>query len=373
MINGANKYGYDKAALPDRVKWVRERHDLILSFADDPVSNAGWRDADCPFQFLAFCLEYAQWAKEGDAFVSHLPVGMDGSCNGLQNFSAMLRDEVGGKATNLIPGELPNDIYQMVADVTTRRLVAANDDPEHDFKQKWLKHKINRKLVKRSVMTLPYGSTRFSCSEFIVQDYLKAGLADDVFEKQEYAKASRYLAGFVWDSIGDVVVKAREAMSWLQLQARLKIKSGEQVIKWIAPSGFPVVQDYREQNQYRIRTRLCGNAFIRMNVETSKPDINRHKNGIAPNFIHSCDAAHLTLVTIEAAERGLDLAMIHDDYGTHAADAHTLFTLIRSVFVRMYQEHSPLEEFDAYPDSEKPPECGTLNLEAVKSSLYFFS
>jgi DNA-directed RNA polymerase len=141
----------------------------------------------------------------------------------------------------------------------------------------------------------------------------------------------------------------------------------------VTPTGFPVVQDYREQDQYRIRTRLAGNAFIRLNVDNNKPDLNRHKNGIAPNFIHSYDAAHLQLVTVAAAAQGLDLAMIHDDYGTHAADAHTLFTLIRSEFVRMYQEHAPLDEFNAYPGSEAPPAAGALDIEVVKSSLYFFS
>ena len=39
---------------------------------------------------------------------------MDGSCNGLQNFSAMLRDEVGGKAVNLIPSDKPQDVYMEV-------------------------------------------------------------------------------------------------------------------------------------------------------------------------------------------------------------------------------------------------------------------
>jgi DNA-directed RNA polymerase len=38
-----------------------------------------------------------------EEFVSHLPVAFDGSCNGLQNYSMMLRDEVGGAATNLVP------------------------------------------------------------------------------------------------------------------------------------------------------------------------------------------------------------------------------------------------------------------------------
>lgn len=392
-IHGANKWGFDKASLDDRAKWPFEgkRRELLLSFADDPVSNNEWRDADCPLQFLAWCFEFAAWQRSPHDFVSHLPVGMDGSCNGLQNFSAMLRDEVGGKATNLVPSALPNDIYQMVADVTASRLrqeapaaVPEDDGTEetqraikrneqlNSFRQRWLDHGINRTLVKRSVMTLPYGSTRFSCADFIVNDYLKAGKAP-VFSKEEYSAAAQYLSHFVWDSIADVVVKAREAMGWLQAAARQIIKSGADAVRWVTPTGFPVAQYYQEQESHRIRTRLCGNAFLRLNVDTDAPDPRRHKNGVAPNFVHSYDASHLALTAVAAAAEGMHLAMIHDDYGTHAADAAKLYRIIREVFVAMYENNDPLAELAERYDLPEAPARGTLDLRAVLSSPYFFS
>ncbi|MCA3159531.1 MAG: hypothetical protein ING31_08075 [Burkholderiales bacterium] len=370
-IHGANKWGYDKVSLDDRVKWVHDRRDLLVQFGTDPITYQGWTEADCPLQFLAWCMEYAEWVTNPHTFESRIPIGMDGSCNGLQNFSAMLRDEVGGKATNLVPASKPNDIYQMVADVTSLRLRQAAPD-EAGFRDRWLAHGINRKLVKRSVMTLPYGSTRFSCADFIVGDYLKMGSAPQ-FEKEEYSRAAQYLSHFVWDSIGDVVVKARAAMTWLQASARTIIRNGTEVIRWTVPSGFPVSQAYSEQASHRIRTNLCGNAFLRINVDTDTPDINRHKNGVAPNFIHSYDASHLTLVTVAAAAEGMSLAMIHDDYGTHAADAARLYQLIREIFVDMYESFDPLSDFAALYDLPTPPERGDLDLRSVMDSPYFFS
>ncbi|WNV48164.1 DNA-directed RNA polymerase [Caulobacter phage Quill_5.2] len=366
-VHGANKYGYDKASLDDRVKWVKDRHDLIIGFAEDPIGNRDWRDADCPLQFLAWCFEYRDYTRDPEGFHSRIPIGMDGSCNGLQNFSAMLRDEVGGRATNLVPGELPSDIYQMVADVTTRRL---RDAEAEDYRDRWLSHGISRSLVKRSVMTLPYGSTRFSCADFIVGDYMKLGKAEE-FAKEEYTKAAQYLSHFVWDSIGDVVVKAREAMSWLQGSARTLIRGGHEEIIWVTPTGFPVIQLYWEQESHRIRTNLCGNAFLRMSVEKDTPDVNRHKNGIAPNFVHSYDAAHLTMVTVNSGD--MDLAMIHDDYGTHAADAQALYDLIRASFVNLYKDFDPLKDFQERYGLSEPPAKGTLDLELVLESPYFFS
>src|SRR5690606_26884152 len=124
-----------------------------------------------PWQFLAFLFEYAEAMATGspEDYVSYLPVGLDGSCNGLQNFSAMLRDPVGGKATNLIPGDKPNDIYAQVAAVCKSKLEGlllkpaypvTDTETSHEYARRWLSFGIDRKVAKRPVMTLPYGSTR---------------------------------------------------------------------------------------------------------------------------------------------------------------------------------------------------------------------
>jgi DNA-directed RNA polymerase len=370
-IHGANKWGYDKVSLDDRVSWVKDRREQILAFADDPISNDEWRDADSPLQFLAWAMEYRDWVRAPHTFLSRIPVGMDGSCNGLQNFSAMLRDEVGGRATNLVPSPLPNDIYQMVADVTALRLRQIAPD-ENGYRDKWLAHGMNRSLVKRSVMTLPYGSTRFSCADFIVGDYLKAGKATD-FAKEDYGRAAQYLSHFVWDGISDVVVKAKEAMSWLRGAARRIVGEGAEEISWVTPSGFPVFQQYQEQDSHRIRTNLCGNAFLRIANDNEDPDKSRHMNGLPPNFIHSFDASHLSMVTVCAAAEGMQLAMIHDDYGTHASDTARLATIIREVFVAMYEGCNPLQDFADKYGLPAPPARGTLDIRAVLSSPYFFS
>ena len=375
LVHGANKFGFDKAPLQERAAWVRQRKDMLCAMADDPISHREWQEADKPLQFLAWVFEYRDWVRNPSEFVSRIPVAMDGSCNGLQNFSALLLDEVGGKATNLVPAKLPNDVYAMVAERTTMLLQAMPPD-EEGLLAKWLQHGINRTLVKRSVMTLPYGSTRFSSADFISGDYLVRGKAPE-FSKDEYGKAARFLSFPVWEAIGDVVVKAREAMSWLQNVANILIRSGENTIKWVTPTGFPVVQHYYIVNEHRINTKLCGNTKIVCYSESDAPSRNKHRNGIAPNFVHSLDASHMILTAVAAANAGVDsLAMIHDDYGTHAADAAVLYRCIREVFVKMYSDNAPLEELrERYSMYDLPPvpEKGNLNLQDVLKSEYFFS
>lgn len=377
-VQGANKWGFDKATLADRYAWVLERVDQIVSFAVDPVNNTGWLEAGDPLQFLAWCFEYADYHHNPHTFKSSLPISMDGSCNGLQNLSAMFRDEIGGRATNLTNNAVMQDIYANVAEAATKRLEAATPtEDDAPFRDKWLKHGVSRKAVKRSVMTTPYGVTERSATEYVIDDYLREGLGP-TFDKTEYRRAAKLLMSAVWPAIGDVVVKGREAMDWLRSCARAIIKAQkdtEEVIAWTTPSGFPACQDYRNADVHRINTWLHGPVKIRVLTETDEPDLGRHANGLAPNFVHSLDAAHLHLTTADCAKQGITaLAMIHDDYGTHAADSQKLFDTIRKQFVAMYLACDPPTEFAAlYPMVPPPPEKGKLDIMEVLESDFFFS
>jgi DNA-directed RNA polymerase len=376
-IQGANKFGFDKATLDDRVAWVKTHQQMILAIGSDPVNCNLWHDADSPLQFLAWCLEYCEWHIDPRDFESRIPVSMDGSCNGLQNFSAMLRDEVGGKATNLTNNKVMEDIYKRVADAAMIRLAELPKD-EAGIVDRWMAHGINRSVVKRAVMTTPYGVTKRSAIRYVIDDYMRKGSAP-MFSSAEHYSAASLLMNAVWPAIGDVVVKSREAMVWLSSCAKVIASAHgdemEGVISWCTPSGFLSTQSYYELQEYRIRTRIHGTTLIKIVAEKDSIDGKRHSNGLAPNFVHSMDASHLHLTAAKAADSGIDaLAMIHDDYGTHAADAERLYRIIRSEFVRMYENHDPLEEFHkAYPCCSIPPSKGTLDIREVLDSQYFFS
>lgn len=398
LLLGSTKFGFDKGSISERVQWVHENHDLILACADEPLLHTDfwYREADkkTRYQFLAWCFEYADWIRSPEEFVSHLPVSLDGTCNGLQHYSAMLRDTVGAKATNLIPSDRPNDIYAQVAGVTTKQLercepsslasVLRETRPlshfeAQYFREQWLKHGINRKLTKRCVMTLPYGSKKFSMGRFIRSDYMME-VHPPEFPVEDYTDASTFLGDFVWNAIGKVAVKAVEGMQYYQGTSRAITRQKDvKYIQWPSMTGLPIVQDYWAVEYIQFRSVRGGGARLKCTVESDKLDKNGHANGIAPNIVHSLDAAHLTFVTLRAAEEGIhDFAMVHDDYGTHAADTALLFKIIREEFVKMYQQDpfkiiaDALEAQAVAKYIPARPEYGNLDLEVVKSSEYFF-
>lgn len=387
-IHGANSYGFDKVSLQERVDWVEEHEAHILACAADPFGNRFWSDADKPFQFLAFCFEWAGFREEGYGYLSSLPVQMDGSCNGLQNFSAMLRDSIGGKAVNLIPADLPADIYQSVADLVLKRVeedAASGDQATAALARGWLKHGVSRKVCKRPVMTLAYGAKEFGFKTQVYEDTVrpcKMESGPDFPWEGGGWDAAAYLGKLIWECVGEVVVAARQAMDWLQKAARVAAKEGLPV-RWETPDGLVVLQAYPKMLSKRVILTFGGQR-VDVTVATkpsAKLDRNKQANGISPNWVHSMDASHMRATVRRCWREGLrSFSLIHDSYGTHAGNAWALSQFLRESFVEMYQE-DVLGTFKSELEAQLPegteleplPPKGDLELDRVLESDFFFA
>ena len=167
-VHGANLFGNDKVSLEERSEWARVNRYRAIDVATDPLRHRWWTEAGKPWSFLAWCIEWADAMTQGPTFVSHMPIALDGTCNGLQHYSAMLRDEVGGKAVNLVPGDKPADIYADVAEIVRWKLtgLACEEGPAQWLVERLLQIGIDRSITKRPVMVLPYGGTYKSCHEY---------------------------------------------------------------------------------------------------------------------------------------------------------------------------------------------------------------
>ncbi len=376
-VHAANSYGIDKVSFDERVAWTDSQMEYARQAVLSPVEHVDfWGGSDHPYMFLSTMYELVQ-ANEDPLYMTSIPVGMDGSCNGIQNFSALLRDKVGGEATNLLPGDKPADIYQEVAD---RALELIKEDDHCDERTLWLafadKHDgIPRSIAKRPVMTLPYGSTRYSCFDFI-GDAIKE-LDPDFFADPNQVVS--YMTYKLWAAIEDVVVAARHAMDWLQELAVLMAEKNMPVW-WVNPIGFPVYQNNCKTTRQRVRSLLLGGVHLSLNNSTNVVSPQKQKQGIAPNFVHSLDSAHMMLTINKAKEQGINnFAMVHDDFGTHACDIPKLRNIIREEFVEMYKHNEPLHDLYiscalVLQDGAVPvvPEYGDLDLEKIIESEYFF-
>ena len=136
-IQGANTFGNDKFTLDKRVDFAHEYSDTAIKIAKDPTQNLEWTEADEPFQFLAWCIEWATLKNTGK-LNSQLPVNMDASNNGLQILSMLMRDEYGAHATNVTATDVPEDLYRVVYDKVIDKI--------HEQIHTWIDTYIDRQL-----------------------------------------------------------------------------------------------------------------------------------------------------------------------------------------------------------------------------------
>lgn len=413
-VHIANTGDFDKISkksFNDRIAWVNKHQRILYAIGKKPgLTRKFWQEADKPFSFLAACVEFAGYVEQGDDYVSYLPPAMDGANSGVQHYSAALRDEVGGRTVNLVPDTKPADVYQIVAD-------RVNEELNHDnseVAEQWKSYGVSRKIVKRNVMTFAYSSEKFGFKQQQMEDLMKP-LEDEVLEgiRKEHPfgedhgrQAASFIASKVWDAVNATVTKAAEGMRFIQKCAQLTAHEAKPLI-WTSPIGLPVVHAYEDWNVNRVRIFLydksiqpadasknskikaSGDVYncIMLNLRTTPKgslDKTKQRNAAAPNFIHSLDASHLMFSVLAGLDEGIeDFMLIHDSFGTHAADTGRFGYLIREQFVAMYEHfdvmqrlynttYSQLTDTTRMADLEIPA-SGNLDLRCVLTSDYAFA
>lgn len=406
-VHLANLFGHNKVPFEERAEWAEAHVEHILDSVHSPLDGQmWWNGAENPFQALAVCHEIVAALESGDPenYESRLPIHQDGSCNGLQHYAALGRDEEGGTAVNLAPAEEPQDVYSRVLEVVTRKLAhdrqipatlgAQYEDPvtgetltvDEPARLKGEYARLvaditDRKVIKQTVMTSVYGVTRTGAraqvqarlTERILSD--PSMVMDPEIEKSVFA-ASMYLANLTLASLEEMFSGAKEIMDWLGACARLVAAHGH-AMSWVSPMGLPIMQPYRQSATQTIHTTL---QSITLSVadDALPVSVRKQKSAFPPNYVHSLDATHMLMTALRMQNDGLTFASVHDSYWTHAADIPVMSAHIRDCFIELY-DHPVLEDLRdslqmRYPDIEFPPVPGRgeLNLDLVRSSKYFF-
>eukprot|EP01114_Cavostelium_apophysatum_P008261 TRINITY_DN2062_c0_g1_i1.p1 TRINITY_DN2062_c0_g1~~TRINITY_DN2062_c0_g1_i1.p1 ORF type:complete len:1073 (-),score=287.97 TRINITY_DN2062_c0_g1_i1:71-3289(-) len=373
-IHLSNLYGHDKISFTDRIGFVEHHLNDIFDSADKPLNgNRWWLNAEEPWQCLSACMELtnALRSPNPENYISHLPVHQDGTCNGLQHYAALGGDVFGGQEVNLLPAPFPQDVYSTVAALVRKRVDADAKDGHPEALL--LQGKIERKIVKQTVMTSVYGVTFIGARQQIQNAMKDKGTCRD----EDLWRASAYIAKLTFASLKEMFKGARAIMDWLGQCARLIAKGGH-IVKWRTPLGLAVVQPYWKAGKGQVVKTLVQNVSLQREEEMNI-NVNKQKTAFPPNYVHSLDSSHMFLTAIEMAKRNLTYASVHDSYWTHAATVDEMNVILREKFVELHKEPilERLKEFfeTEYPNVVLPevPERGDLDLEKVKASPYFFN
>jgi DNA-directed RNA polymerase len=349
----ATTYGLDKATMEERQQWVTENHDLISRVATDPLSQLPeWEGVSEPWQFLAACDEYNACVITKSRDWTNLPVAIDATCSGLQILAGLARDKSTAQLVNVLPGETPQDAYKVVAEWAKPKL------PAH------LAALLDRKVTKRTVMTIPYNATKHSNRQYI-RDALKEKGAE--FTPEELTQ----IVDAVREAMYEVVPGPMKVMDWIKLEVGKAFKKrNAEHLKWKTPSGFQIKQDRRKRDIKTLKLQILGQCKINVTDGDKGPDINGHKSSTAPNLIHSIDASLLHLAFLNFDN---PFTVIHDSVLCRATDMSELNRVVRETYYKLFANSDILQEFaDAIGAEIEPPIIGDLDLNSVLNSTYFF-
>lgn len=367
LIQGANLMGYDKVSFDERVAFTRQNHDNIMKCALSPFDNQWWTEADKPWLFLSWCLEYSKLVT-GQQDYTQLPVNRDGKCNGLQHLAMATKDEQVGALVSLVPSDKPSDIYTRAAQEITNAL------PESSY---W-KDKVTRKLIKRNVMTTPYNVTSRGMGEQLKEEML-ASSPDLKLTKEDKIRACE-LRDVNHKTIMGLLNKCAELMQWYNTVANIHMSENVK-IRWKLPDGFEVIQDMAKLKRKKVELEQK-TVVIHYNEPTDKQDPLRNRNAMSPNVTHSMDATHMTLFLKEVIRTlGPDtpIAAIHDSFGLPAPQVDHVGNALVKTLVNLYEGFSITKAImDNYREQTgkelpPPPETGTLNYQDVLNSVYAFA
>ena len=372
-VHLANLFDQDKLPFDDRVKWVDENWKMLEKIFEDPYSNKEWVDPaikkNKSFQRLASIFDIMQ--KDG---CSDIPVQLDGKCNGNQHWSAIMKDKTIAHLTGVSPSDKPEDLYQFVADRATDYCELKSDENSwvSTFSDYWSEG-VDRSVTKRSTMCEAYGLTFYG-----IQKYLRLEGHLDWVVPEKRSGAVVELARVIKAALDQTLISSNAGKQWLKDISDIA-SNLNQHMSWVTPSGFKVVHHYTKTQTRRSYAKLFNNKELNFFVRTKDVDARSARQAIAPNYIHSLDAAHMFLVIARLLSKGIsDFSMIHDSFGCHPNHVPELMDITREEFLAMHR-YNCLEFLKEDVEKSlgvmlpKPPETGDLNIESVLESNYFFA
>ena len=411
---GLEDISVDKMTLNDRALWTIHNMDKIMQCKID-------MEAEKPVTFLACCYE---WVFVECTGLTQLPVAIDGSNNGWQHLGAISKDTQTGDLVGLTPTLIQKDFYVQ----TAKELISLAEEDEElkaILSSMPMKH-IRKGISKRGSMTRAYSAGAGKIAENMFFDCK----TEDYHEIYGITlKHCRKLAKLLVKAIENVCPGPLQTMAYLQQLAAyqlgkhevvgpgsekefkqlkkekfellsLKEMSDEELnrlddiskllnefsyelmwgkgdtsITWKTPSGFTALYEKFTLEDIKARVTLNGKIIKHvLKSPTDKPDIQGFMCGISPNYIHSMDAAHMALVIADWEE---NFGAVHDSFSTHAPFVDNLLQRTKDVFIDMYNYENYFnvirENLTNNTDDIEQPALGTLEIEEIQDSDYFFA
>lgn len=356
-LHTANVCGMDKESINDRVRWVQDNWETIMSIKTHRDIRKNFPSADV-FQALVACQELYRLAGltgDWEERTSNLVCHMDGTCNGLQHMAAITGDRETAKAVNCVKStydDVPADVYGLVAKAAEQH---ATGTPLELIK------KYGRGMAKNPVMVTSYGAT---------ESTIKSNIAKYLSTKGENMTNSEEVGDSYLDAISETAGAVTQLTEALSTRVQFAVADGMKKFTWRTADGFIASTRYEDDEHMTVRVGLFHTR--KRNMGAAPIDARKTAQAMTPNFVHSIDATHLRLV-VTACDH--ELVTVHDSIGSHPCDYFATASMVRQKFAIVHNCYDAIGDLCGSMKQPVPefPRNGDYNAKEALQSAYIFS
>jgi len=355
----ANCFGIDKKPYNDRLNWVENFLDKIITLDIDFIF-----EADEPFLFLACCLELKGYYNDPDNFISRLPIYKDATCSGLQHLSIMISDINLAKYVNILKSnkdDTPNDLYGfMVTKVNIKIKELIEKAPEYS-KLDYIN--IVRKFIKRAIMTIPYGVTIRGIVNQLKTDFFQIvgmengkpvyGLIDNKYDKynfgfhlnnKEINALGKILHDILYETFGNLTL----LVDYFKIMNK-ELKNLNLHPIWLTPGGLIIEQRYVFTEENELNSSILGKrkSITRRVPIKDKINLRKQNEGIVPNLVHSFDASNISLLIKELLKNkhNINILTIHDCFACLSNNVELMTWHVKVAFSLLYSNKTFVNDY----------------------------
>ena len=374
---GANCFGgkIAKTSLFTKVKWVDDNSEKIINYENGELIQ----ESENKFLFTAFCIEFKSWWEFfyhsfDTYFKTYFPIQLDASCNGFQHL-VLLSGEVDlHNKLNLSESNYhnqPNDFYSYVLEEYKDFLnnIDSNQKLSRQEIESYERIKtffLDRKLIKKMIMTIPYNATTRKMVDdvatFLDKDSYNSETKTAFFSHPKDSSTPKKKLSYkdlyllvnsmrgILDNIAPRVTRLKQYLHQIATICTIL----EIHIPWVLPSGLIVQQSYLKEKSVNIKPFTYSNTKIKLKTYTKQLDLSKQTRAFMPNLIHSLDATSLMLLlheyfnNPELGSVSKNIYTIHDCFGMNMNHVEFIIDNLRKVYIKLYSSNSYLIELDKY-------------------------
>ena len=353
-----NLAGYDKLSWNDRIDKSNIITEQFLDAALEYLNNESnfkiknlILNISEPFQFISIGLaklDYLKATEENNKCIIRNPILFDASCSGIQHISALTLDTNLAKYTNVITDkenpskEIPEDFYSYALELINEKL-RNSDNPNIQ------KIKLTRKIIKRTVMTIPYNISLNGTGkqleehfkkiwvlknyEFLIPENISVDGLSFTITSKDFGLLSKLVYNVLTTDIPSLKKLTNYFKKIINILNLINIP-----ITWETPAGLKM-----RFQQIKFESKLIKNKLIKtskpitISIPTDKIDKIKMLRSFMPNFIHSLDASnvHLLLKNLSINNK-IPLYTIHDCFASTPNNIELLDLKVKEAFIEIY-------------------------------------